>query len=116
MIICRLHLIHFFFFLQATTVSWMQSKPPSNIKFNWSEYDQNIIMGSFYWGYVLTELPGGRLAEMIGARPVFGYSMLLASMVTLLTPMAAKIGIFCVIMCRVLLGFTLVSVVFKFFN
>ncbi|XP_025424913.1 sialin-like [Sipha flava] len=83
------------------------SKSPGEIKFNWSEYEQNIILGSFFWGYVLTELPGGRMAEMIGARPVFGYSMLLASMVTLLTPMAAKIGYYCIIFCRVFLGFTL---------
>lgn len=47
------------------------------------------------------------MAEMIGARPVFGYSMLLASMVTLLTPLAAKIGYYCIIFSRVFLGFTL---------
>lgn len=109
MIIYSLYLIRFF----QVTVSWTQSKPYNDRKFNWSEYDQNIIMGSFFWGYVLTELPGGRMAEMIGARPVFGYSMLLASMITLLTPMAAKIGIYCIILCRVLLGFTLVSIAFK---
>lgn len=79
------------------------------MKFNWTEYEQNVILGSFFCGYVLTELPGGRMAEMIGARPVFGYSMLLASMVTLLTPMAAKIGYYYIIFCRVFLGFTLVS-------
>lgn len=89
----------------------------TGMKFNWSEYEQNMIMGSFFWGYVLTELPGGRMAEMIGARPVFGYSMLFASMVTLLTPLAAKIGLYCIIISRALLGFTLVSAlcVFDFF-
>ncbi|CAH1715815.1 unnamed protein product [Aphis gossypii] len=89
------------------TVIRTHSSPPGSVKFNWSEYEQNMILGSFFWGYVLTELPGGRLSEMIGARPVFGYSMLLASMVTLLTPMAAKISIYCLIFCRVFLGFTL---------
>jgi len=89
------------------TVSWTYPNASDAVKFNWSEYEQNMILGSFFWGYVLTELPGGRLAEMIGARPVFGYSMLLASMVTLLTPMAAKISIYCLIFCRVFLGFTL---------
>jgi ACS family sodium-dependent inorganic phosphate cotransporter len=89
------------------TVTRTQSTTPNEVKFNWTEYEQNMILGSFFWGYVLTELPGGRMAEMIGARPVFGYSMLLASMVTLLTPMAAKIGFYCIIFCRVFLGFTL---------
>ncbi|VVC33105.1 Major facilitator superfamily,Major facilitator superfamily domain [Cinara cedri] len=89
------------------TTSKTYSNSSNGMKFIWSEYEQNFILGSFYWGYVLTELPGGRLAEMIGARPVFGYSMLLASMVTLLTPMAAKMGFYFIIICRVILGFTL---------
>lgn len=96
------------------TVDQENSHQVSGVKFNWSEYDQNLILGSFFWGYLLTELPGGRMAEMIGARPVFGYSMLLASMVTLLTPMAAKLGLYCIIICRAFLGFTLVSVFFFF--
>lgn len=83
----------------------------NNLKFNWSEYEQNLLLGSFYWGYFLTELPGGRMAEMIGARSVFGYSMLLSSMVTLLTPFAAKINYYCLILCRMFLGFTLVSMI-----
>lgn len=91
-------------------MSLTYSDLPTGVKFNWSEYEQNMILGSFFWGYVLTELPGGRMAEMVGARPVFGYAMLLASMVTLLTPLAAKIGLFCIIFCRVFLGFTLVSI------
>lgn len=91
-------------------MSWTDSTPFTGLKFNWSEYEQNVILGSFFWGYVLTELPGGRMAEMIGARPVFGYSMLLASMVTLLTPLAAKMGYYCIIFSRVFLGFTLVSI------
>lgn len=37
-------------------------------KYNWNKYEQNSVLGCFFWGYVLTELPGGRLAEVIGAR------------------------------------------------
>ncbi|XP_050428805.1 sialin-like isoform X2 [Adelges cooleyi] len=91
----------------TSSTNWVPTKLTNGVKFNWSEYEQNIILGSFFWGYVLTELPGGRVAEMIGARTVFGYSMLLASMITLLTPMAAKIGLYCIIFSRVFLGFTL---------
>lgn len=49
------------------------------------------------------------MAEVLGARRVFGYSMLLASVVTLLTPMAAKLGFLYVVLCRVVLGIALVS-------
>lgn len=40
----------------------------SGTKYHWNKYEQNYILGCFFWGYVLTELPGGRLAEVIGAR------------------------------------------------
>lgn len=73
-------------------------------KYAWDKYDQNFLLGSFYAGYVLTELPGGRLAEVIGARRVFGWSMLAASLVTLLTPVAADWGFAAVLVLRVLLG------------
>lgn len=76
-------------------------------KYAWDKYEQNFLLGCFYAGYVLTELPGGRLAEIIGARRVFGYSMLAASFVTLLTPAAAELHYIAVIILRVLLGFFL---------
>lgn len=78
-------------------------------KFQWDEYMQNMILGSFFWGYICTELPGGRLAEIIGGRRVFGASMLVASVVTLLTPPAAYLSHVAVIVLRVILGFMLVS-------
>jgi MFS family permease len=78
------------------------------LRFEWDEYEQNIILGSFFWGYVMTELPGGRLAEVIGGHRVFGYSMLSASVLTLLTPLAARLGYVFVVVLRVLLGLMLV--------
>ena len=32
----------------------------------WHESKQGIILGMFFYGYVLTQLPGGRLAEIVG--------------------------------------------------
>jgi MFS family permease len=78
------------------------------LRFEWDEYQQNIILGSFFWGYVLTELPGGRLAEIIGGHRVFGYSMLGASILTLLTSAAARLDYIAVVALRVLVGLMLV--------
>lgn len=75
--------------------------------FEWDAYEQNIILGSFFWGYILTELPGGRLAELIGGRRVFGHSMLWSSVLTLVTPVAALSHYSALIVVRVLLGFFL---------
>lgn len=76
-------------------------------RYHWSTKQKNLLLGCFFWGYVLTELPGGRLAEVIGARRVFGYSTLLASILTLLTPGSAVIGFGWMVAVRTALGFLL---------
>ncbi|CAO1339479.1 unnamed protein product [Diamesa hyperborea] len=76
-------------------------------RFNWDSHQVQLVLGSFYWGYILTELPGGRLAELVGGHRVFGHSMLWASVITLLTPAAANFSYTAFIVLRVLLGFML---------
>lgn len=76
-------------------------------RFPWDTHQVQMVLGSFYWGYILTELPGGRLAELVGGHRVFGHSMLWASVITLLTPAAANLSYTAFIILRVLLGFML---------
>lgn len=76
-------------------------------RFNWNEQEKQMILGSFFWGYILTELPGGRLAELVGGHRVFGHSMLWASVLTLLVPFAANMGLTAMVVLRALLGFML---------
>lgn len=83
--------------------------------FDWDPYQQNFVLGSFFWGYILTELPGGRLAELVGGRRVFGHSMLWASLLTFITPFAAKFSYVFLIVVRVVLGFMLGKFLLYFF-
>lgn len=76
-------------------------------RFDWDESQKQLILGSFFWGYVLTELPGGRLAELIGGHRVFGHSMFWASVITLVTPVTAHMGYKAMVILRALLGFML---------
>lgn len=78
-------------------------------KYPWNEYQVNLVLGSFFWGYVCTELPGGRLAEIVGPKRVFGYSMLVSSAITFLTPLSATYGYVAVVVLRALIGFMLVG-------
>lgn len=91
---------------ETTTASPLASDADDGL-FAWDAYKQNFVLGSFFWGYILTELPGGRLAELIGGRRVFGHSMLWASVLTLVTPFAAMMHYSALIVVRVLLGFFL---------
>ncbi|EEB14003.1 sialin, putative [Pediculus humanus corporis] len=76
-------------------------------KYPWDAYIQNLILGCFFWGYICTELPGGRMAEVFGARRIFGYATMCASVLTLVTPLACNISYIAVILLRVVLGFML---------
>lgn len=96
--------------LNATTSSTIAPPEEENSsfkRFNWNEQEKQLILGSFFWGYILTELPGGRLAELVGGHRVFGHSMLWASVCTLLTPFAANMGLAAMVVLRVVLGFML---------
>ncbi|KAK7098468.1 sialin-like [Littorina saxatilis] len=59
-------------------------------EFSWSKETQGLILGSFFWGYLLTQLPGGWLASRYGGKRVLGYCMCACSLLTLLMPIAAR--------------------------
>ena len=51
------------------------------------------VLSAFFYGYLITQIPGGYLASRFGGRYVFGLGILLTSVLTLLTPLAAEIHI-----------------------
>ncbi|XP_044758922.1 putative inorganic phosphate cotransporter isoform X2 [Coccinella septempunctata] len=52
----------------------------------WTVKQQGLILSSFYWGYVITHIPGGVIAEKFGGKYVLGLGILSTSLFTLLTP------------------------------
>ncbi|XP_076317167.1 sialin-like isoform X2 [Tachypleus tridentatus] len=72
--------------------------------FLWDEKEQGIILGAEYYGFITTQLLGGRLAEIIGAKWVIGMGMFGASLLTLLEPYAAQLGIGPLVAARVAEG------------
>lgn len=83
--------------------------PPVNSTsgtYHWDESLQGIILSSFYWGYVLTHIPGGLLAEKFGGKYSLGLGILSTAIFTLLTPLAVDLGgATALIVLRVLMGF-----------
>lgn len=37
-------------------------------KFDWSPTEQGHILGAFFYGYIIFQIPGARMAELVGAR------------------------------------------------
>ncbi|XP_021935626.1 putative inorganic phosphate cotransporter isoform X2 [Zootermopsis nevadensis] len=60
--------------------------------FDWDEETQGLILSSFFWGYVITHLPGGMLAEKFGGKYALGLGILCTAILSILTPLAATQG------------------------
>lgn len=60
--------------------------------FLWDENQQGLILSSYYWGYLISQIPGGRISEIFGAKWVMFTAVLLNIIGTLLTPVAAPVG------------------------
>lgn len=68
-----------------------------------------MILGAFYYGYMVFQIPGGWLALRVGGARLFGAAVLAASVLTLLTPAAARWSPAALIVLRILEGLALVS-------
>lgn len=55
-------------------------------KFPWNEWQRGLVLGSFNYGYCATQIIGGRLAELVGFKIVYGLSLLLSGLLAILTP------------------------------
>lgn len=73
-----------------------------------------LILGSFFYGYIVTQLPGGWLGSQFGGKYLFGFGVLLTSVVTMFTPAAAHHSVGMLLLVRVLEGFGQVNTVVIF--
>lgn len=81
------------------------SKQNHNGEFNWDAQLQGLILGAFYYGFCLTQILGGILAERYGGKWVFGLSLAMSSAITLTYPVAAETSVILFIILRALQGF-----------
>jgi len=72
--------------------------------FAWDDNVQGLVLASYFYGYILTQVGGGWVAEKFSAKHVFGVGALLNIVCTLLTPLAAKVSYVFVLVLRVIMG------------
>ncbi|XP_058975965.1 putative inorganic phosphate cotransporter [Musca domestica] len=78
---------------------------PNFPEFKWNEREISYILSSFYWGFFVTQLPGGVLCRRFGAKLVMGLAIFFSGLLSVITPWCLNWGgwqSLCVI--RVLLG------------
>lgn len=79
-------------------------------KFSWTEKEQAMILGSFFYGYCITQIPGGMLAQRYSAKYVLGIGILISAIFTILSPPAAiYLGKESFMVCRFIEGLAGVS-------
>ena len=61
-------LVFFFFIIMQVNMS--VAVIPMAEQFNWSDSQRGLIQSSFFWGYTLTQLPGGWISSKIGGKSV----------------------------------------------
>ncbi|XP_012413185.1 sodium-dependent phosphate transport protein 3 isoform X3 [Trichechus manatus latirostris] len=72
--------------------------------YEWSPETQGIIFSSINYGIILTLIPSGYLAGIFGAKHMLGAGLLISSLLTLFTPLAANFGVILVIAIRTVQG------------
>ncbi|XP_035704935.1 sialin-like [Folsomia candida] len=73
-------------------------------EFEWNENQQAMVLSSFFWGYILTQIPGGWVVSKVGGKWPFGLGLALSGLMTLLTPIAARTNVGMLLYCRIIEG------------
>ncbi|XP_041361061.1 sialin-like [Gigantopelta aegis] len=73
-------------------------------EFSWNEKTQGWVLGAFFYGYIITQIPGGYLATRFGAKRLLAVGLVCTSTMTLLIPLAGRLHVGVLIALRVVSG------------
>ncbi|MED6146589.1 putative anion transporter 6, chloroplastic [Stylosanthes scabra] len=62
---------------------------PMSHQFGWNSSMAGLVQSSFFWGYALSQLPGGWLAKIFGGRKVLEVGVLVWSVATAFVPLVS---------------------------
>ncbi|XP_070007062.1 sodium-dependent phosphate transport protein 1, chloroplastic [Nicotiana tabacum] len=77
---------------------------PMASEYHWGPTTVGLIQSSFFWGYLLTQIAGGIWADTVGGKAVLGFGVVWWSVATVLTPIAAKLGLPFLFVVRAFMG------------
>jgi MFS family permease len=61
-------------------------------EYKWDNIIKGNLLASFFWGYVITQIPAGPLAQRFGPKILLTLSVFICSLFTILMPVAAEVG------------------------
>ncbi|XP_052286762.1 uncharacterized transporter slc-17.2-like isoform X7 [Dreissena polymorpha] len=91
---------------EGTCVAENEKASHSNdrAEFDWDSTTKSTLLASFFYGYIVTQIPGGMIADRYGGKRVLLITMFLSSVLTILKPVAARTTVILLYVIRVLLG------------
>ncbi|KAK5618208.1 hypothetical protein CRENBAI_020834 [Crenichthys baileyi] len=89
----------------AENTSKVLQQPDGTPQYPWDSETQGWLLGSFFFGYLCTQIPGGYLAGHYGGKFFLGLGVFGTALLTLLTPLAAGLGAYWLFALRALEGF-----------
>ena len=73
-------------------------------RFCWSSNQQALVLGSFFYGYIVLQIPAGALTEKFGSKWLLTVMLGITSVLGFLTPWAANQGATFLVSLRVIQG------------
>jgi MFS transporter, ACS family, solute carrier family 17 (sodium-dependent inorganic phosphate cotransporter), other len=77
---------------------------PMARQMGYSPATQGLVLSAFFWGYIVSQLAGGWMADRFGGKAVLGFGVACWSLATFLTPPAARLSFPLLLFARILLG------------
>lgn len=62
------------------------------------------MLGSFFYGYITTQVLGGWLAQRYGGKHVYGFGVLMTALLSLFSPLAVNISVWLLVALRIAEG------------
>nr|CAG4645485.1 EOG090X04X8 [Lynceus sp. MCZ IZ 141354] len=73
-------------------------------EFTWNSKEQGLVLGSFFYGYIVTQIPGGWLAPRLGASRLYCLGIFATALLTIFTPLIATTGLIPLVATRIIEG------------
>ncbi|XP_029632985.1 sialin [Octopus sinensis] len=73
-------------------------------EFEWPEALVANVLGGFFYGYTISNIPGGILADKFGGKRVFGTALMLAGILTILHPAVTRVSGYLTLAIRICTG------------
>ena len=70
----------------------------------WDRHMMTNVLAAYFYGYVPVQMIGGWLASRYGGKHVNGIGILMASLLTLISPLAARTSPYFLLILRILIG------------